>query len=437
MQLISKKHISELIKLALPIFMGNIGIILVNAGDCFVAGRYSTNALAAVSIATSIHATVSMIGVGLLLSVSPLLSNIRGAGKQAKKYFYPTLKFAFLTSFFLLGLALAYIPLLKYLGYEPMLLKDIKIYTFIVAFSSFGMILHVALKEFLQAYEVVFMPNFVMLLSVILNVILNFVFTFGLCGCPSMGAAGLALATLIARTLCGFFLLGFCLYKFNFENFSDKKYYKQIIKVGFPISVAIVIEFLSFNSMAILMGRISGIYAAAQNIIMTLANMSFMFPLAISNAIAVKVGFANGAKNYEELTSYIKNGVLITVGFMSMTSIIYATCSKYLASIFTPDTALISIIIPVMYFVAAFQISDGVQVALAGVFKGLKRTKIVMYSNLIAYLMIGVSSGYYCALHSTRHLLAFWAAFSASSFLLSTILVISVLRILKKLKQTY
>ena len=140
--------------------------------------------------------------------------------------------------------------------------------------------------------------------------------------------------------------------------------------------------------MAILMGRISGIYAAAQNIIMTLANMSFMFPLAISNAIAVKVGFANGAKNYEELTSYIKNGVLITVGFMSMTSIIYATCSKYLASIFTPDTALISIIIPVMYFVAAFQVSDGVQVALAGVFKGLKRTKIVMYSNLIAYLMI-------------------------------------------------
>lgn len=437
MQLISKKHISELIKLALPIFMGNIGIILVNAGDCFVAGRYSTNALAAVSIATSIHATVSMIGVGLLLSVSPLLSNIRGAGKQAKKYFYPTLKFAFLTSFILLGLALAYIPLLKYLGYEPMLLKDIKIYTFIVAFSSFGMILHVALKEFLQAYEVVFMPNFVMLLSVILNVILNFVFTFGLCGCPSMEAAGLALATLIARTLCGFCLLGFCLYKFNFENFSDKKYYKQIIKVGFPISVAIVIEFLSFNSMAILMGRISGIYAAAQNIIMTLANMSFMFPLAISNAIAVKVGFANGAKNYEELTSYIKNGVLITVGFMSMTSIIYATCSKYLASIFTPDTALISIIIPVMYFIAAFQVSDGVQVALAGVFKGLKRTKIVMYSNLIAYLMIGVSSGYYCALHSTRHLLAFWAAFSASSFLLSTILVISVLRILKKLKQAY
>lgn len=432
--LIDKKYISELVKLALPIFMGNIGIILVNAGDCFVAGRYSTNVLAAVSIATSIHATVSMLGVGLLLSVSPLLSNIRGAGCQAKKYFYPTVRFALLTSFVLLVLALGYIPLLKYLGYAPELLVDIKTYTYIVAFSSFGMILHVALKEFLQAYEVVFLPNFVMLVSVIINVILNFVFTFGLLGSPEMGAAGLALATLISRTIAGFFLLGFCLYKFNFENFCDRRYYKQIIKVGFPISMAIVIEFLSFNSMAILMGRISGLYAAAQNIIMTLANMSFMFPLAISNAIAVKVGFANGAGNYKELTSYIKSGILITVGFMTITSILYATCSRFLAGIFTADRVLIDVIVPVMYLVAAFQVSDGMQVAMGGAFKGLKRTKIVMFSNLFAYLMIGVSLGYFCALHFERHLFAFWAAFASSSFLLTTILILCLRKTLKELK---
>ena len=434
MQLISKKYISELIKLAMPIFMGNIGVILINAGDCFVAGRYSTDVLAAVSIATSIHATVSMLGVGLLLSVSPLLANIRGAGCQAKKYFYPTVRFAFLTSFLLLVIALGYIPFLKYLGYTPQLLADIKSYTFFIAFSSFGMILHVALKEFLQAYEIVFLPNLLMLLSVIINVVLNFVLTFGLFGFPEMGAAGLAIASLAARTFCGFYLLGFCLYKFHFEDFCDRKYYKQIMKVGFPISVAIVIEFLSFNSMAILMGRFSGMYAAAQNVIMTLANMSFMFPLALSNAIAVKVGFANGAKDYRELVEYIKNGVVITVCFMIFTSLIYATCSRQLASIFTPDKALIDIIVPVMYCVAAFQISDGLQVAMGGVFKGLKRTKIVMFSNLTAYLLIGVSSGYYCALHFPQHrLFAFWAAFSCSSFLLTGILAICLTIILKRL----
>ena len=63
MQLIDKKYAQELIKLALPIFMGNIGIILISFGDCFVAGRYSTNTLASISIATAIHATISMFGV--------------------------------------------------------------------------------------------------------------------------------------------------------------------------------------------------------------------------------------------------------------------------------------------------------------------------------------------------------------------------------------
>ena len=433
MQLINKRYILELVKLALPIFMGNIGIILINAGDCFVAGRYSTNSLAAVSIATAIHATVSMLGVGLLLSVSPLLSNIRGAGIQAKKYFYPTVKFAFLIALILLILTLAYIPLLDYLGYEQDLLKEVKSYTFIIAFSSFGMILHVALKEFLQAYEIVFLPNFIMLVSVLLNVVLNFIFVFGLLGSPEMGTAGLALSSLIARTGAGFYLLGFCLYKFSFEKFCDRKFYRQIIKIGFPISMAIVIEFLSFNSMAILLGRISGIYAAAQNIIMTLANMSFMFPLAISNAIAVKVGFANGARNYNELVTYVKNGIIITVGFMLCASIFFATCSKYLAGIFTTDSSLINVIIPVMYVVAAFQVSDGMQVAMGGVFKGLKKTNIVMYSNLIAYLLIGVSSGYYCALHFKHHLFAFWCAFASSSFLLTLILIICLLRYLRGL----
>ena len=437
MQLINKKYISELIKLALPIFMGNIGIILINAGDCFVAGRYSTGTLAAVSIATSIHATVSMLGVGLLLSVSPLLSNIRGAGCKAKKYFYPTLRFAILVSFLLLFITLGYIPFLKYLGYAPNLLEDVKIYTYIIAFSSFGMILHVALKEFLQAYEVVFLPNFLMLVSVIINVILNFILVFGLFGFPEMGVAGLAVASLVARTFSGVGLLIFCLYKFHFEDFCDKKYYKQILKVGAPISMAIVIEFLSFNSMAILMGRINGIYAAAQNIIMTLANMSFMFPLALSNAIAVKVGFANGAKNYSELISYIKNGIVITVSFMLFASFMYATCSRFFASVFTVDESLIQIIIPVMYVLAAFQVSDGLQVAMGGVFKGLKRTNIVMFSNLIAYLIVGVSAGYYCALHFEHHLLAFWIAFSSSSFLLSFILLLCLKNILSKLKRDF
>ena len=37
-------------------------------------------------------------GIGILGSVSPILSNYRGANKEPEKYFYPSLKFTFLLS---------------------------------------------------------------------------------------------------------------------------------------------------------------------------------------------------------------------------------------------------------------------------------------------------------------------------------------------------
>lgn len=82
----------------------------------------------------------------------------------------------------------------------------------------------------------------------------------------------------------------------SFRNYEEKGYYKSMVKIGMPISLAVLVEFVAFNSIAIIMGRVSGVYAAAQNLVCTLTTISFMVPFAISNSIAVKVGFANGAK---------------------------------------------------------------------------------------------------------------------------------------------
>lgn len=437
MKIFEKKYLSELFKLALPIIMGNLGIILLGAADCFVAGRYSTSALAAISIATSIHATLMMFGIGLSASISPLLSNKRGEKIPTKRYFYPTIRFALVTGVLLMFATFAYIPLLDCLGYEQQLLADVKIYTFIVAFSAIGAVLNVALKEFLQAYEIVFLPNFLTIMSVVLDLILNYIFVFGLFGFPEMGVAGIALATTIVRTLVALLLLAFCLWKFKFIQFEERDYYKQIIKIGLPISMAIMIEFLAFNYIAIILGKISGLYAAAHNVILVISSASFMIPMGISNALAVKVGFANGAKNYDELLKYIINGVGFSILFMAGAGAIFALFPAQLSSIFTPDKHLVSIIVPVMYIVALFQITDGIQASLGGVYKGLKRTKFVMFANIIGYLLISVSLGTYLGVMKKMYLFGCWVAIAISSVILSTILVINLCFILKSLNKEF
>ena len=86
--MIKKFYARDILNIALPIIMGNLGFILIGVGDVIVAGRHSTDTLAAVSLATAIINCIMMFGIGILVSISPILSNYRGEGNQAEKYFY-------------------------------------------------------------------------------------------------------------------------------------------------------------------------------------------------------------------------------------------------------------------------------------------------------------------------------------------------------------
>ena len=73
-----KKYILDLIHLSLPILAGNLGQMLINVGDVYVAGHYSTNVLAAISVASAIFMTFIVAGSGLCAGITPVLSNYRG-----------------------------------------------------------------------------------------------------------------------------------------------------------------------------------------------------------------------------------------------------------------------------------------------------------------------------------------------------------------------
>lgn len=427
-----KHYARELLNIALPIIMGNLGFILIGAGDVLIAGRHSTDTLAAISIATAITNCIQTFGIGLIVSVSPLLSNYRGENKCAKKYFYPTLRFAMVLAVLVMFAVLAFIPLIDYLKFEPKLVPMIKQYMFVTAFATFGGYLHAAVKEFLQAFEIVMFPNLVTAIAVVLNILLNIILVFGYGPIPSLGVLGLAIASFVVRYFMGFVLLIYCFSLMKFRNYKDFDYYKSLIKIGIPISCAILVEFIAFNSIAILMGRVSGVYAAAQNLVCTLTTVSFMVPLAISNAIAVKVGFANGAGNITDLKKYSFVGIVISVGFMACSAIIFATFPEFLVRLFSQDEVLIKISVPVLYVLAIFQVFDGLQVALSGIFKGIKKTGVVLLSNFIAYWLISIPVGYTLAFHYNLNLRGFWYGLALAAVILCTIMLIMLFRNLKE-----
>lgn len=434
MRLELKHYAKELLNIALPIIMGNLGFILIGAGDVLIAGRHSTDTLAAISIATAITNCIMTFGIGLIASVSPILSNIRGEKKSAKKYFFPTIRFAMLLAVIVMFLTLGFIPVVDYMHFEAKLVPDIKMYMFITAFSTFGAYLHASLKEFLQAFEIVVFPNLVTVICVFLNVILNLILVFGFGPIPSLGALGLAIASFIVRYFMGLALLFYCLGFMKFRDYHDKYYYRNLVKIGLPISLAILVEFIAFNSVAIFMGRVSGVYAAAQNLVCTLTTVSFMVPLAISNAIAVKVGFSNGAKHYNDLKNYSVIGILMSVGFMICSAMVFCTFPDFLVGLFTKDAVLVRICVPVLYVLSIFQIFDGLQVALAGIYKGIKKTKIVLVANFVAYWLIAIPFGYRLAFIKGYSLIGFWYGLAFAGIALCILMLVMLSRYFKRLK---
>ena len=189
-----------------------------------------------------------------------------------------------------------------------------------------------------------------------------------------------------------------------------------------------------FNIIAVVMGRVSGIYAAAHNIICTFTSVAFMIPLAISNAAAVKIGYTNGAEYFKSLKKYALTSIKISVGFMAFSAILVGLFAEFWTRLFTSDIELIKVCVPIMYVLSFFQIFDGLQVTLSGIFKGIKHTKIVMIANIVGYWFIAFPLGYILAFRFNLNLLGFWIALCVSAVVLCTIMLISMLKKFKNLE---
>lgn len=407
-----KEIILNLIKLSLPILGGNISQILVSFADNAVAGRYSTVALGAISVASAIVMTVTIGAIGLILSVSPVISNLRGQNQPAKKYFKLTILFSILVSipFFLILLAiLHYIDLI---GLSPDMVDYVKEYIFICSWSVFPTAIFIAIKEFLQAYEKVVFANILMFVMVLLNIILNIVLTFGGqfggISIPAMGVVGLSIATLASKTFVAILMLLYCWQMFKGTFVVSKNYIKELFKIGTPISAAIFFEFLGFNLTAVLIGKFSSLFAAVHNVILCIANCTFMIVLSISSATSIKVGFYNGKKDKENIIKYSNANIFIVMCICVVSFIILGLFGKNIASIFSTDTQVIALVQKILVFAMTFLFFDGIQGACVGILKGLKDTKIIAITMLMAYLLIAIPVGSYLAYAKNIVLEGFW-----------------------------
>ena len=433
-----KEIILNLIKLSLPILGGNISQILISLADSAIAGRYSTIALGAISVASAIVMTITIGAIGLMLSTSPVISNLRGQNKPAKKYFKLTILFSIIISipFFLILLGL--LKCIDFIGLDPNMVEYVKQYISICSWSIFPTIIFVAIKEFLQAYEKVVFANVLMLVMVLLNIVLNIFLTFGFSignyAIPALGVVGLSIATLASKTLVTIFMLLYCMRLFRDKFEYSKNYIKDLIKTGTPISLAIFFEFLGFNLTAVLIGKFSALYAAVHNIILAIANCTFMIVLSIANATSIKIGFYNGRKDKQNIIKYSNANIFLVICVCIVSFMILGNFSKEIAQIFSNDPEVIALTQKIIVIAMAFLFFDGIQGACVGILKGLKDTKIIAYTMLGGYVLIAIPLGIYLAYVQNIVLEGFWIGLALALLFAAIVTSTRVIYNIKKMK---
>ena len=397
------RELGPTLRLAGPVVAAELGWMTMGLVDTVMVGRLGAEALGGVSIAGGLFIAVTIFGIGMLLGLDYLVSHAWGGGRVEEAHrslvhgLYLALALSVPLMLILLGLRL----LLGRFGLEAGVIRNAGPYLLIVTLGMPLLLLFVALRRYLQAVGQVRPIMVAVIIGNLLNLVLDYGLIFGKWGMPALGTAGAAWATLIGR---GFLLLfvgaavvlaerrgptGLLHTPLRLEW--DRL--RRLVQLGLPAATQITLEVGVFTVATLLAGRLGATSLAAHQVALSIASFTFMVPLGVSSAGAVRVGQALGAGDPRGAGRAGWTALFAGVTFMAFSAIVLASLPALLMSAFTPDRSVVSVGINLLRVAALFQLFDGLQVVATGVLRGTGDTRRPMLVNLMGHWAIGLPAG--------------------------------------------
>ncbi len=420
---------------SLPIIAGQMGQMLFGTGDLLVAGRYSQEVVSALGVSATIFSPFLMLGLGLTFAVSAITSRLKGEGTKESDMLFNSLAITGLVGIVLSVALYLFTFQLHFFNLIPEIEDNVISYLQITSISVLPALLYQVYKEYLQAYGHTYVANGAILFFNITNILLNIVLMFGMGPFEEMGIKGAAISTLITRSLMFLTLSIFTHRKFKTTFHIDWTRIKEIVSLGLPIGLSTLSEVLVFTTVTVLVGKMNVLASASHNIVLNLGGLTFMVPLAIASSATVFVGEQYGKKDHKELLNYSLACIIIGTGFMTLTALIFFLLPGPLLRLATPDQNIINYGSALLFYVALFQIPDGIQVTLWGCLRGMATTKVPLIMCIIINWCIGLPFGMYLVKYHNMEAAGLWAGLALGLTLMSIVLaVIFTIRYRKLIK---
>lgn len=389
------------------VLAGQLAIMAFGVTDTIVAGRYSADALAALSVASALFVSVYVSLMGVLQALLPIWAEQHGRGETAAigASFRQSLYLAL--GFTLLGMVILVFPdpILNWTEVPESMQGDVRTYLIIVGWalpSAMFFRLYTTLNQALGRPQLV---TWLQVGALVLKVPLSIWFTFGGWGLEPQGAAGCAWATLlvdyaiaiVAIVLMRYQKLYAPLQLWQRMEAPDFRRLAAFLRLGVPAGLSILVEVTSFTLVALFVARQGALSAASHQIAANLAAVCYMVPLSLGIAISARVSWWRGTGNEAQAQKLAWMGLKIAAASGLVLSGTLLLAREALPQIYTADPGVVALTSALLLWVALYHASDSIQCVC--IF--LLRCWRVTVAPLIVYCSLlwggGLAGGYWLA----------------------------------------
>ena len=432
-------HYPTLLRLGIPIMIGQIGTIIMGIMDTVMIGRYGTGELAAAGFVNAIIGLVAISALGFSYGLTPVVGSLLGKGEKqsiAQKLKNSLMANNILAITMMAVLGMLYMNLHR-LGLPEYLLPLMRPYLITHILSLIPMMAFNAFKQFSDGIQDTRMPMWILLGCNVLNVMGNWLLIYGIGPFPEMGLTGAGLATLISRF--AMWVTFACIFHFTnrYKTYSKdflkahvcKEDLRQMFRIGFPVMLQMGMETASFSLSAFYVGWLGTTAMAAHQIMLTIAQLCYMLYYGMSAAVAVQVSYYRGAGILRETRHVAFAGLHLNLLLGLLTAVPIFLLRHEVGLWFTDSAEVAALVAVVVIPLCLYQFGDALQCTYCNALRGMEDVKPLIWIAFIAYFIVSLPLGYLFGftLHS-----GLWGIWMAFPFGLTTAGILYLYRFLKR-----
>ena len=423
MQFLSKYKANywSLLKLAVPIIIGQLGGIITGLADTIMVGQHSTEGLAAASFVNNVLNAFIIFGTGFSFALTPLVGENLARNKKyvAAAWKKNSLVANLLLSFVLIGILTVIYFNIDLLGQPAELLPMIKPYFIVSMISVVFVMLANSYRQFVEAITDPSVSMWILLSGNLLNIVGNYALIYGKFGLPEMGLIGAGYSTLASRIfmLVAFIIVflskpSYRVYRRGFKRmWVMPNRLLRITKIGMPIALQQGLEAATFSLTAIMVGWLGSTELAAHQVVISISTISFTTYLGLGAATAIKTSYYKGARDMEQVRKTTVAGVHIGIVVSTLTCLVLYLLRNDISYLFSDDPVVSTFVVMLVPILMLYQYVDGAQIVLANALRGLSDVKSIMWISFVTNFLIAIPAGYILGFPLGMGIQGIWLAY--------------------------